>query len=294
MKHLRILTVTTSLCLMVAFGVAHSARVRADSTDPVQSNSVGIDGTVKGHPPTVGARITFPSNGQSFTTLPVKVGGTCSGDVLVKLFKNGIFGGSAQCTNGTFSLSIDLFFGKNDLTAKVYDALDQVGPDSNIVSVTFIPTGFNNSGPRVSLTSDYAKRGANPGDLLSWPIILSGGTGPYAISVDWGDGTIELISRSFDGQLDISHKYAKPGVYTVIIKVTDANGESAFLQLVAVANGALAQDNQSNNASAANTKTVVLWWPLIVAAVLVIFSFWLGSMNKLVSLRKQAEKRIQY
>jgi len=56
----------------------------------------------------------------------------------------------------------------------------------------------------------------------------------------------------------------------------------------------LAQDNQTTNESAANTKVVVLWWPLLVAAVLMIFSFWLGGMSKLYNLRKQADKRINY
>ncbi len=262
-------------------------------TNP-QAGSTGLQAKIPADPPTVGARITFPGDGQVFSTLPVKVGGTCAGDVLVKLFKNGVFSGSGQCINGVFSITTDLFSGKNELTAKVYDALDQTGPDSNKVTVSFTPTGFNNNAPRVSLTSDYAKRGANPGDNLVWPIILSGGTGPYAISIDWGDGTVELISRAFPGQLDISHKYSKPGVYAVVIKVTDANGESSFLQLVAVANGALAQDNQIITKSAPTTKTVILWWPLVAAFLLVILSYWLGSKSRLRSLRKQAEKRINY
>jgi hypothetical protein len=287
--------------LVLALVLINVVTFRTASAAPptTQTKSTGIQGTVKGSPPTVAASITFPSNGQSVSTLPVKVGGTCVGDVLVKLFKNGVFAGSGQCVNGVFSISIDLFSGKNELIARVYDALDQVGPDSNTVVVTFVTAGFNTTGPRVTLTSDYAKRGANPGDNLVWPIILSGGNGPYAISVDWGDGTTQLISKTDSGQFDISHKYSSPGIYTVIIKVTDANGNSSFLQLVAVANGALAQDNQQGTgtnaaAAATSTRTVVLWWPLFVAGVLVIFSFWLGARNNLSKLRKQAEKRINY
>ncbi|MDB5182457.1 MAG: Fibronectin type protein [Candidatus Saccharibacteria bacterium] len=262
-------------------------------TNP-QSGSTGLNAEIPGPPPKNAAHIAFPNSGQSFDTLPVKVGGTCDGTLLIKLFKNGIFAGSTQCANGTFSISTDLFNGSNELIARVYDALDQTGPDSNTVTVNFTPTGFNNSGPRVALTSDFAKRGANPGDTLNWPIILSGGVGPYAISVDWGDGTTELISKSFTGEIDISHKYAKPGVYTVIIKVTDANGESSFLQLVAVANGALSQVDQLSKTNTPTTKNVILWWPTIAAFALVVLSFWLGSMSRLISLRKQAEKRINY
>jgi hypothetical protein len=269
-------------------------RVQAAPTDPVQNNSVGLQGTVRADPPKTGATITFPGNGQVFTDLPIKVSGLCSTGLLVKLFKNGVFGGSTQCTNGTYSISTDLFTGANELVARVYDDLDQAGPDSNIVTVTFTPTGFNGSGPRITLTSNYAKRGANPNETLVWPLILSGGVGPYAISIDWGDGKTELMSRSLAGQFDISHKYVAAGIYSVIVKVTDSTGTSAFLQLVAVANGPLSQDNQANANSTTPTRTVVIWWPVVAAAVMVILSFWLGARHKLEDLRKQAEKRINY
>jgi hypothetical protein len=259
------------------------------------SNSTGIQGTVQGNPPTIPATISTPGNGQSFTTTPIKVSGLCTGDVLVKVFSNGVFVGSAQCKNGSYSLSIDLFEGKNDIVAESFDALNQQGPNSSTVSVTYNQPGYNANLPRVLLTTTYAKRGANPKETLTWPIILSGGTGPYAVSIDWGDGNTQLISLSSAGVFDINHTYAAPGVYIVIVKVTDNNGNSAFLQLVAVGNGALSQEAlSSNGTSTIVTKVVVLWWPVAIAAVLVIISFWLGSRNKLVNLRKQAEKRIQY
>ena len=39
--------------------------------------------------------------------------------------------------NGSYEVAIDLFSSKNDLVARHYDDLDQGGPDSNLVSVTF-------------------------------------------------------------------------------------------------------------------------------------------------------------
>jgi hypothetical protein len=227
--------------------------------------------------------------------MPITVSGICTGDVLVKVFKNGVFGGSAQCTSGSYTLSVDLFEGKNDLIVRVYDALDQVGPDSATITVTYNQPGYNNSVPHVLLTSDYAKRGANPGSPISWPILLSGGTGPYAVSVDWGDQNTQLISLSDAGSFTITHTYQKSGVYTIIVKVTDANGNSSFLQLVGVGNGALAQTSStSSTSSGTTTKTVVLWWPIIVSIIMVIVAFWLGNRSKLESLRRQADKRIQY
>lgn len=269
-------------------------RVQAAPSDPVQQGSVGLQGTVKGPPPTTAPSITFPANGQTITTLPVKVGGSCTGDLLIKLFINGVFAGSAQCQNGSYTITSDLFNGKNDLVVRHYDALDQAGPDSATTTVTYSVIGFNNAGPRITLTSTFAKRGADPGKTITWPIILSGGTGPYAISVDWGDGVNQLISRSLAGSFDLTHSYKAPGVYTILIKVTDSNGESSFLQLVGVGNGILAQDANSTGSGGTATRTVILWWPILGAAGLVIVAFWLGGLHKLENLRRDAEKRIQY
>lgn len=257
-----------------------------------ESGSIGIEGRISSPPPTTPATISIPRNGQSFNTLPVTVSGICPTGLLVKLFKNNVFAGSAQCTNGSFSIVIDLFNGQNELVARVYDALDQAGPDSNTVTVSY-DDPRQGAGTRVSLTTNFAKRGANPGQLLTWPIILSGGTGPYAISVDWGDGkTPDLISQSFPGVFTIEHTYDNPGVYNMIVKATDKNGGTAFLQLVGVANGPLSQTTAGQNApdeSSTTTKTRILWELIAILIPLIISSFWLGKRHMLHILRKKIE-----
>jgi hypothetical protein len=252
-----------------------------------------MEGRISSPPPTTAATISIPRTGQSFTTLPVTVSGICPKDLLVKLFKNNVFAGSVQCTNGSYSLIIDLFDGQNDLVARVYDALDQAGPDSNTVTV-----GYNTAQPefksRVSLTSPIAKKGANPGQVLTWPITLSNGDGPYAVSVDWGDGkTPDLISRAFPGDFNIQHTYDKPGVYNILIKATDKNGGVAFLQLVGVANGALSQDTgNANNSGDSGTKTVtkILWQPAAILIPFIISTFWLGKKYQMHVLRQKIER----
>ncbi len=203
-----------------------------------KSGSVGLEGTISSPPPSRAATITTPVNGRTFTSTPVTVNGLCPEGVMVKLYSNNIFVGSVRCTNSSYSLQIDLFSGTNDLVARVFDDLDQAGPDSNIVRVTFTDAQFSAIGNRLTLTSNYAKVGANPGQKLSWPIIISGGVGPYAISVDWGDGKpITLKSLLFAGNFTVEHIYDAAGIYRVVIKVTDSNGVTGFLQLVGVANG---------------------------------------------------------
>ncbi|HET7673577.1 MAG TPA: hypothetical protein VFK11_03645 [Candidatus Saccharimonadales bacterium] len=255
------------------------------------SKSLGIEGTVESNPPQNAPTITFPTNNSSFTELPVKVTGLCQSGLLVKVFKNNVFGGSAICKNGSYTIQIDLFVGKNELVARAYDKLDQASPPSNKVTVNFPVSQFSGTN-RVSLSSSFARKGAAPGDKLSWPIILSGGTGPYAITVDWGDGTQpDIISREFPGTFDVTHVYKTAGVYNVLIRATDKNGEIAFLQLVGVGNGEIADHQSAPSATSTKEITKVLWWPAALLIPLIIIAFWLGKKHELFSLRKRLERR---
>jgi hypothetical protein len=266
----------------------------AQSTDPAQSGSVGLTGQISAPPPTQGAQISFPTNGQNFGELPIVITGICPDGLLVKIFKNNVFGGSVQCIGGNFSLQSDLFVGTNELIARVFDELDQPGPDSNVVSVTFRGQSIN-APTRVTLTSNFAKRGANPGQTLTWPVILSGGTGPYAFSVDWGDGKEpDLFTQPFPGTVDLEHVYDEPGVFNIVVKVVDTNGTAAFLQLVGVANGPLSQttDNGTDpdNAGFTTTRTKIVWWPAAVIVPFAVSTFWLGKRYMLHSMKKRIER----
>lgn len=286
-----------SLLLGVGITLALVGSVHAlGSQDNPQSGSTGLQGTVGSAPPKVAATISLPISGRTFTATPITVSGTCPGDVLVKVFSNNIFVGAAQCTNGGYTMQVDLFSGRNDLVARVYDALDQAGPDSATVTVTFQDSLLAAFGSRISLTSSYAKLGANPGSVLTWPVILSGGTGPYAISVDWGDGTAaSLKSVPFAGSIDLTHTYQAAGIYRVIIKATDVSGQSAFLQVVGVANGKVTQNTSSSNGGVTTIiKKEFIWWPLVVMFVLMILAFWLGKRYELQAIHRQIEKQTEF
>jgi hypothetical protein len=258
-----------------------------------QSGATGVEGTIPSGPPQTAATITVPKNGQTFSVVPVTVSGICQSGLLVEIFDNGVFVGSATCKNGSYSLQIDLFDGQNDLIARVYDALNQTGPDSSTITV-FFRSALPGGASRPSLTTAYAKRGANPGDTLTWPITLSGGNGPYAISVDWGDkSTLDLVSRTAPGTFNIEHVYAQPGVYIVTVKVTDANGSAAFLQLVGVANGPIQQSTSASGSGGNNTittKKVIIWWPLAITFALSILAFWLGKRHQLQTIRDRLHR----
>lgn len=276
-----------AVTLVLGFSASTSAVIPAPGPS---SGSTGLQGKISSPPPASAPTILSPSNGQSFTNIPITVSGLCSSQT-VKIFDTNVFVGAAQCKNGSYVLKVDLFSGKNDLVARQYDALDQQSPDSNKVSVTFVDAQFAKFGTRVTLTSPYARLGANPGDTLTWPIVISGGNGPYAISVDWGDDEpASLQSAASPGTINIQHVYNSAGTYNVIIKATDKNGTIAFLQLVGVANGAVTAKNTNNTTTNPCPQTKVLWWPLMILLVLVVVAFFLGRRQQLASIRRQLEK----
>jgi hypothetical protein len=158
------------------------------------------------------------------------------------------------------------------------------------VTVTFNDAQFAQFGTRVTLSSSFARKGANPGDTLTWPITLAGGASPYAISVDWGDGKpATLLSRSFPGNFDVTHVYDSAGVYNVVIKATDANGVTAYLQVVGVGTGEVSGKNLSTNTATSTSKTRILWEPLLVLIPMVLVAFWLGKRHELFTIRKRIE-----
>jgi len=276
--------------------VYSSQAVNAQVTNP-QDGSVALEGTIPSDPPTTGATISFPTNGQVFQEVPIDVTGVCPNGLLVKLFKNEVFAGSVVCSGGSFSITVDLFRGTNVLVARVYDDLDQPGPDSNSVTVSFEDgaafTGIN----RVILTTNFSRRGGFPGQKFTWPMIVSSGTSPYAISVDWGDSKADLIPRSSPGEFIPEHVYEKPGTYVIIVKASDDKGTTSYIQLVAVINGpveggtagGVGPDGQPLDGSSISQRTItkVLVWPMYVLIGFITVAFWFGKRYEIKKLRKR-------
>lgn len=253
-----------------------------------QTATNSIEGIIPSPPPSQGATITLPASGSVFSSQPITVSGLCPSGLLIKIFDNNVFVGSVYCQNGSYTLQIDLFSGQNDLTAIDYDALDQAGPTSNSVSVSYNGGQFIASSVPLSLTSNYAERGAAPGSEIDWPIIINGGSPPYAISVDWGDGnSAELISQQSAGTVIIKHNYNIAGLYQVIIKATDVNGQNAFLQVVGQATGAIQANNNTATKNQPKVIREIIWWPELILLIFIVISFWLGRRQQISSFKKR-------
>lgn len=124
--------------VMLSFFTAHAGDLTWTRPLP-KAGSIGITGTMPGKPPTTGATIATPTDGQHFSSSPIEFSGTCPADTLVELFRNDIFAGSTVCSeDGKYTATIDLLSGANTFVARVYDALNQAGPDSNKVTAYLI------------------------------------------------------------------------------------------------------------------------------------------------------------
>jgi hypothetical protein len=256
--------------------------VRADTTG---SGSYGVTAVVPAPRPTQPAIITSPTNGQTFNTNPITVEGTCPSKGLIKIFTNGILVGSILCdAGGHFKIPVDLVIGRNDLTALPYNALDQQGPTSPTVTVTLNqPPGGVGFSTELILQSVNYYRGSEPGAEITWPIEIVGGQAPYAVSVDWGDGTSDLITRLAPGPFTVKHTYKKVGTgylgsFPLIIRATDAVGHTAYLQLTTIVNDAAAGATKKATAEPFNKLLVI--WPLWIVLLLMIISFWLGERRE--------------
>ena len=274
--------------VMVAGGGVVSA---ASTTGGGQFDVLAV---VEGPRPTSPAIITSPSSGQSFATNPVAVAGTCPKKSLVKIFSNGIMVGSILCdASGHFTLQVQLVVGANALTALPFNTNDQAGPTSPTVNVSLTaPAGGPGFSTELLLQSVNYYRGSQPGQEVVWPITIVGGTAPYAVNFDWGDGTSDLITRTTAGPFTLSHTYKKAGGYLgsfpLIIRASDAAGRTAYLQLTTIV-------NEPTGAAAGGkviTKTQIQWiliWPIWVVLLLMILSFWLGERREKKIMQRKLE-----
>lgn len=252
--------------------------------------SIGISGKVPGKPPAIAATINTPTDGQRFTTSPVEITGTCPAETLVEIFRNDIFAGSTICDNkGAYKVMIDLLSGNNTFVARVYDALNQAGPDSKNISIFFdfiaanaAPSSLDFGGTQMIIQTDAVFRGAYPGKEMSIPIGIIGGVPPYAVNVQWGDLKNTLHSRADNQPFNSAHTYTKPGIYQLALQATDSQGRVAFITVAAIVNG---QPDTTIGATDDNKPSslaghLMALWPLYTAAVAMVVSFWLGEKRQ--------------
>lgn len=282
------------LCAIVLLAINSISLAGPLDPPPPVTGIVTIRTTVPGQSPGIGATINNPSNNTTSHDPIIDISGTCSPLSLVKLTKNDIYSGSVLCgTNGRFKLSISLFNGINNLIATDYNYADLAGPATPTVQVTYAPLTILplSTATKVKdfvLTSSQQQIQAGfTGDILSWPIDISGGRGPYAVSIDWGDGKQDVLTRSAEGRFIISQAYTKPGdvnsSYAVYIKATDVDGRVAILPVVAI----VRSRDKAVYSGTIDSGKLSIAWPILAVALIMVLTFWLGeTIAKRVALSR--------
>lgn len=258
------------------------------------------------------AVILSPSDGSRFSSAPITVSGYCPSDSYVSLFRNNVYSGSAPCVDNKFELQTDLFEGGNELLAKVFNLTDDEGPAGSAVTVYYEPpappagpeggghTPAENIQPLV-IKSDFKLIGYHVGQEVRFRVEVFGGQPPYALSVDWGDGSSSLISHKDEGRLSLSHIYKKPGSpngnFIIRISAADTQNRKAFLQVFVLVNAkdvpmpAVTTVSPKPPASYLSGSLLKFLWPAYAVVLLMALSFWLGEREELLELRRQAARR---
>jgi hypothetical protein len=125
-------------------------------------------------------------------------------------------GGSGTC-NGSHTYTAA---GNDTITFKVTDNAGAVGTATVAIKVT--------PPPPLAVTPG-ANATVNEGATTTFALgSFSGGTGPYTVTVTWGDGTSSTFTAT-PGAISAAHRYVndQAAPFTVTVKVTDSTGATA-------------------------------------------------------------------
>jgi hypothetical protein len=279
------------------------------------ADDIIVNAVVKDKPITQPPVIDPTIAGKTYNAVPLDVSGTCpTNAAYVEIFRNGLMTGIAICQNGVFDPAVDLFVGKNILTAEAFNLTDDQGPASSPVIVYYDPptpqpslqipgTATPKNNPLLLKTA-FVYKGYYTNQEVVWPLEISGGSSPYALSVDWGDGQTSIISRAQPGQFNITHSYKHSSPtsshdYTVKVQASDSAGNYTYLQFFLIVNthnlvGVFGTTNiYSKGPPSLGGLHQWVWavWPLYLALVLMAISYKLGERQEFLVLRKRHQLR---
>lgn len=293
---LLMLLATSAPLIMVSRALAQAAPSTPASGD-------GIFAVVQEGPPTERPTITSPVQNRVFSVTDVpRVIGDCQPGTAIQIFKNEVFAGATLCNdNGRYAVDVDLFQGTNILIARSLGKTNQAGPESLPVTVVKGVLSINNPEDKLRapfyISSDFLYKGVNVGKPLEWNLDIGGGLAPYAVSVSWGDGKTDLISRSGNGRFTVSHIYDKSaqtadGSFVTTIIATDQQGTKSFIKLVAIVSGTTPEGIVGEVKRGYDLSGVLrMAWQLFIGAVAILLAYWLGEKRELYVQRRHAVVR---
>ncbi len=281
--------------------------------------SYDVSASVAFPPPTQAATIDPLLNNITVSNAAFVISGTC--EVLtppgvITVLRGATLLGSQSCVSGSYSLQIVLAEGVNTLIVRSASVSSLYGPDSSPVTITLntpaapIPTTPQTSSPApttpgatnltpadnnafnagtssgLSIAPQDPFTVMSPSNQVSLSFRIDGGSTPYTIELNWGDGTTETKTIDKPGDYTFTHQYRNAGNYTVKGRLRDVLGAvTEISHAVVVAKPTDQTIKPSSTEASPPNNSVVSWvtqhWVATsvgVAAVGVAgAAYWLGQ-----------------
>lgn len=224
----------------------------------VRASEYIVSATVPAPLPPDAPIITSPQNNAVVHSPDTSIKGTCpvvTPAVIITIYEDANLLGSVVCgTDGSFIVPVTLPVGSHTIQAKVLTITGQNGAASDGVTIVYsLPAssqivsdqrdrhkatdttaGTPGIGLPVRITPASPYVLIDPTGNVIWKGIFSNGSSPYKVSINWGDGSTDVVDVRDNSEQSFSHHYTTITTYTIVIDVTDAEGETATMYSVAV------------------------------------------------------------
>lgn len=202
------------------------------------ADSFSVGATVRAPIPSSPAIISTPSDGDVVASDSQVVTGSCpiiTPQVIVAVMLDNVNVGSAICDSANdFSLPLRLAPGAHAISAQVYTITGDAGPASSPVHVTYSaaahaavgsvtsqPNGAVTTANPLAITPQGSTLWLGNDRSVVWTGTIAGGSLPYRVLVDWGDGSYQTVTLT-STTASFDHTYATLQPYDMSISVTDA------------------------------------------------------------------------
>ena len=169
---------------------------------------------------------------------------------------------TAASANGRWSCALAPELGIGTYMVRV-SSISPQGVRSTIPAFTInvtknIPPSTPAQGLRLMLHFPYNYRIYKVYEPWSGNLVITGGTPPYTVTVDWNDGEVYEKDNINTTPLYLTHVFTRPADYQPIIRATDQNGNAASLQIAVIVRGDQA------------IPPTPISWPLILIGIMVL------------------------
>jgi hypothetical protein len=251
------------------------------------------------------AVITSPTDSGTTTQATTVIHGNCpviDPPIIVVLYEGTNVIGSQQCAgDGTFAIPVSLNPGSHTIITQVMNFTGQNGAAGTPVVITYTPTAAQNaptatgSNAQSSSPADDQDAGSHIGTGASvyptittdnpflifgpdkdaiWTGDIQGGTAPYTVTINWGDGTIQKIHNVSEGLFRAHHHYTVMKTYSVRMEVRDVKGRVLGVTITAISPAQFSAYPAPSIIGSTNLSRTWLLYGLYILTVVALTMFW--------------------